>query len=159
MTEDTMALPCGTGLSSLRDEADDASSPEASIPSAGDWVIIRNWGLVIRQIDKITPTLYKLGAGSQRHPTQIRRGDRTIVCCVPTREIAEHLVQSIGGIDGEYRRRKQSADDDRDTRVAQAVEARDKQVARAVASAIEARRAETQSGSVHESAAPQEGAK
>jgi hypothetical protein len=114
------------------------SNPDNSgIANAGDWIILRNWSLSVRKIQKVTPKLLKLGEGSSRYPTQVGRDDERIICVVPTREIAEQLRSAIAGIDGEYGRRLRAANGDRDARVRAAEEARQKAIARVLASALE----------------------
>lgn len=126
--------------------------------AAGDWLVIRDWNIHVRQVGKVTPKLFKFGAGSNRYPTQISIDSDRILAALPDRITAERVRDSIGGIDGEFSRRRHAADQERNARVEAAKQARDKAIARLVASAIEARRAETlQDGSVHESAVPNGG--
>lgn len=140
------------GLSPSVEPASSLAGSAASIPSAGEWLIINDWDLRIRQIDKITPKLFKLGAGTSRYPTQIGRDDKKIVAVFPDQPSAEAARSAIAGVLGEYRRRCRTAQAVYDDAVNAARIARDRQTKRVVAQAIEARRAETGTGSVHESA-------
>lgn len=108
--------------------AADASS-QSGIPNAGDWVIIRHWGLDYRQIDKVTPKQFRLGMGSRRYPTQIGREDRRIVASFAgSQEDAAALRDAIAGVDGEFNRRRSAAEQERSERVKAATEARDSAV-------------------------------
>lgn len=107
-------------------------------PQVGEWIILRDWSLSVRQVDKITPKLLKLGAGTQRYPSQVFRGDRKIIAVAPDRQIAERIRDGIGGIDGEYNRRRAAADEERSKRVQAADVARQEAIAKLVAREVSA---------------------
>jgi hypothetical protein len=109
---------------------------DAANAKAGEWLVIRDWNLTVRQIDKVTPKFFQL-AGA-RFPSRIGRTDRKIICRAPDEEAAQHLRDSIAGIDGEYNRRRSAADADRRERVEAAEDARQKAIARLLASRVSA---------------------
>ena len=127
--------PAPSGLSR------DASQAKPLVPSAGAYVIWRDWDINVREIAQVTPKLLRLKRGG--YPGQLRIDDKRIIAFLPDRETAMRLKDSIGGVDGEFHRRRAVADQDRNQRVQAAEEARDNAIARLLASAMSAGTAET----------------
>lgn len=91
---------------------------------AGEYVILRGYGLSYRKIDKMTAKQFQLGEGSARHPSRVSRDDKRIVCFASDPDDAKRLHDSIAGIDGEYNRRCRAANEDYRARCKAAGDAR-----------------------------------
>lgn len=106
-------------------------------PKIGDWVLYRSYYTDAFPIEKVTPKLLRLGRGTSWARSQLRRGDPGLLGFAPDKKTALQLKQSIDGIDGEFRDRKAKAKATYDDAVQAALIARDKQVARLLASVSE----------------------
>jgi hypothetical protein len=146
MTEDNGASATQAGLSS-DDGAASVSALRASIPSAGDWVVGRTSGYPWRdsyhafQIDRVTKKLAygrRVKNGYGYVPRQIPLDD---VIVTGNEAEARQLAERIDSAQSEAQRRIKAAQD----------WARG-EIAKLLAQAIEARRAATGTGAVHESA-------
>lgn len=125
------------GLSSLRDEAAEASSPKASIPCAGDWIVRRRhsrWAWADFSAYLVQKTTDKTCTAIQRtRPERIPLHE--VVAVLPDKESAERLVQSLDGVVGTYRQKANVADREYSERKRQAADAADKAADRLIAKA------------------------
>lgn len=117
------------------------------LPNAGDWVLFRlassyhKVAVEMKQAERVTPRLVKfVGA---HYPRQC--GILEVVASFSDKATAERVRDAIGGIAGEYERRRRSAHDELSARLTAAITAANQQVRRAIASAAGAGTAETRS--------------
>lgn len=103
-------------------------------PRAGEWILFRSASgydriaVEIKQAEKVTPKLVKF---SGSWPRQCGRLD--VVASFVDEETARRVRDSIGGVAGEFERRRRAAEDERSRRVTEALTAANQQVARIIA--------------------------
>jgi hypothetical protein len=115
------------------------SAVPASIPNAGDWAVIKTWRYSVAQIERVTEQCAWIKQDRDLRATRTWR--EKLLCWSPDRSLMERTAAQLTSAAGERDRRE--------------IAARawfHKESARITAQAIEARRAETGTGSVHESA-------
>jgi hypothetical protein len=108
-------------------------------PQAGDWVLFRNSerdrvAVDMKQAAKVTPSLVKFDGGYPRQCHIL-----SVVAWFADKQVAENVRDSIGGIAGEFNRRRRLAEDERSRRITQALVAANQQVARVIAAATPSR--------------------
>jgi|GEM_PF-2757879 len=104
-------------------------------PKPGEWVLYRlDEKVVVRvaQVEKLTTSLVKFK--SEFWPKQCYR--LSVVASFAEKETAEWVRDSIAGVDGEFRRRKRAAEDERSRRITEALTAANRQVEALVATAL-----------------------
>ncbi len=130
----------------------------AIIPSAGQWFVYSSGRWMdygVKRADIITPKLAKFRRESGRFG-QIPLVD--IVACFDNRAAANALRDSIYGVIGSFKDRRFNERKRYEAAMKAIEEKQSASIARVIAQAIEARRAETGTGSVHESAVLEEDA-
>jgi hypothetical protein len=97
-------------------------------PKAGEWVLFRNGSyervaVEMKQAEKVTPSLVKFSGGYPRQCNIL-----SVVASFTDRGVAEQARDAIGGIAGEFNRRRRAAEDERSRRITEALEAANRQV-------------------------------
>lgn len=137
-----------TGLSPTAKPLRVSSANAASIPSAGQWIVVREtsafgWARFgATEAGKVTAKMVVFARRGTCWGKQARL--EHVIAAMDSRQEAEKLASDLSGVAGEFLRKKMAADRERSARVKEYEAVAERQAQRVIASAMSAQRAETE---------------